>query len=374
MFHTTVSRTIFSPSGRFAFAVAIILGGAALPGAGAQPPDAAQLKEAAEQRGQRAESYLRPLDANRNGLIEASEVNDQAKNYLARTAERYGVQATFPLAIDKYRSAVVEAYLRVRGNGGPGGPPPGGPGASGGGSPTGGSRPGGLGMAQNTSTVSGFGISSSNAAIASSTPNTTAASSAVDERYRAYAANMLKRYDKNGNGALDRDEWNQLRGEWWKSADANNDGTITVEEIVGRLAGYRSRFRAATTTSTTSSSGTPPNSTSSSYTSATTSSSASSTASTTTPASTSPSASSAASPTATTVVRKPYRFLTPTERLPAGLPEWFARRDANGDGQVTLAEFSSALTDEVVAEFARFDRNNDGVVTPKECLDAAQGR
>jgi len=363
MFHITVSRTIFFPRGGFVVAVAMVLGGVVLPGARAQTPDAAQLKEAAEQRGQRAENYLRPMDANHNGLIEASEVNDLVKSYLARTADRYGVQATFPLAIDKYRSAIVEAYIRVRGSGGPGGPPGGGSGFHGS------SSTGGFSTAQNTSSVSGFGTSSSST---SSTPTTTTASSAVDERYRAYAANMLKRYDKNGNGALDREEWSQLRGEWWKSADANGDGTITVEEIIGRLAGYRSRFRTSTTSST-SSSGTTSSSTSSSYSNSGTSTSSSTT--TSTPASTSSTTtSSSASPTTTTVVRKPYRFLTPTERLPSGLPEWFTRRDANGDGQVTLAEFSDTLSDEVVAEFAKFDRNNDGVVTPKECLDAAQGR
>ena len=56
--------------------------------------------------------------------------------------------------------------------------------------------------------------------------------------------------------------------------------------------------------------------------------------------------------------------------MPAGLPEWFTRKDVNGDGQVTLAEFSDSLTDDVAAEFARYDLNNDGVITAQEVLAA----
>lgn len=371
MLLTTVSRIIPSPSVGFGVAVAIILTGAIPRLAGAQSSDPTQLKEAAEQRGQRAEGFLRPLDANRNGLIEASEVNDEAKRYLERTAERYGVQATLPLSIDKYRTTVIEAYIRVRGSGGPGGPSGRGPAPSG--SP--GPGAGGFSMAQNASPSLGFGSSGTSSGMSgvgsTRTTSTGSSSGAVDERYRSYSANMLKRYDKNGNGALDREEWSQLRGEWWKSADANGDGTITVDEIIARLAGYRSRFqsRSSTTTSSTTSSYSSPSTTSSSPVATSSSSSATN----------SPSTSNASTATSTTsspapVVRKPYRFLTPAERLPAGLPDWFARKDANGDGQVTLAEFSDSLSDEVVAEFSKYDLNNDGAITPQECLKAMQGK
>lgn len=72
---------------------------------------------------------------------------------------------------------------------------------------------------------------------------------------------------------------------------------------------------------------------------------------------------------------KPYRFLTPTERPPAGLPEWFSRRDANGDAQVPLAEYTDSLTEKTARDFARYDLNNDGKTTAAECLAAQrQGR
>lgn len=333
----------------------------------AQSSDAGGLREAAQQRGQRAESFLRPLDANRNGMIEATEVDAQAKHFLDRTAGRYGLQISVPMSIDRFRDSLVEAYLRTH-SGGSG---------SGGGSSAGSPAGNGSALAQNRSGVAGFGSSTTSASSASG-----GGSSAVDERYRSYAANMLKRYDKNGSGALEREEWSQMRGEWWKSADTNGDGTIALDEIVGRLAGYRARYQSrSSTTTVTSTQSTPSSSTSFGSTSspaasssATTSSVSSTSATTNTNTATTPAATSTAATTTAVPVRKPYRFLTPTERLPAGLPDWFTRRDTNGDGQVTLAEFSEALSDDVASEFAKHDLNNDGVVTPQECLTAARGR
>jgi subtilisin-like proprotein convertase family protein/Ca2+-binding EF-hand superfamily protein len=56
--------------------------------------------------------------------------------------------------------------------------------------------------------------------------------------------------------------------------------------------------------------------------------------------------------------------------LPLDLPEWFRQRDANADGQVTMAEFSQEWTEEKVVEFERYDPNQDGIVTPEECVGA----
>ena len=91
-----------------------------------------------------------------------------------------------------------------------------------------------------------------------------------------------------------------------------------------------------------------------------------------------PAAADAASSTATdaakAVVKKPMRFLTAKERLPKGLPDWFADRDADGDGQVTMAEFAERWTPDTAREFDHYDRNHDGVVTAAECLKAGKGR
>ena len=60
---------------------------------------------------------------------------------------------------------------------------------------------------------------------------------------------------------------------------------------------------------------------------------------------------------------------TPYHVLPVrlqGVPAWFIRLDRNGDGMVSLIEFSPALRPHEVALFRRFDRNNDGVICPNE--------
>ncbi len=60
------------------------------------------------------------------------------------------------------------------------------------------------------------------------------------------------------------------------------------------------------------------------------------------------------------------RFVTPQSRL-AALPDWFRTSDANGDGQLTVAEYTPGSEKSRLAEFTRYDRNNDGVLTAQEC-------
>lgn len=67
---------------------------------------------------------------------------------------------------------------------------------------------------------------------------------------------------------------------------------------------------------------------------------------------------------------KSYRFKSAAERLPEGLPDWFARSDSNVDGQVAMAEFSTSWSDSVIADFNKFDLDGDGIITPRECLKA----
>ncbi len=71
----------------------------------------------------------------------------------------------------------------------------------------------------------------------------------------------------------------------------------------------------------------------------------------------------------TAQLRSSYRFLSPHERLPEGLPDWFVDRDTNLDGQVTMAEFADEWTDSKVEEFFKYDGNNDGVITVEEALN-----
>lgn len=82
----------------------------------------------------------------------------------------------------------------------------------------------------------------------------------------------------------------------------------------------------------------------------------------------SPSSNSGESAPGKALVRKSGRFLTAKERLPQGLPDWFIQKDADGDGQISMAEFASEWTPEKVREFESYDRNHDGFITASECL------
>jgi len=65
------------------------------------------------------------------------------------------------------------------------------------------------------------------------------------------------------------------------------------------------------------------------------------------------------------------RYAAPT----AGLPDWFVKRDLNGDGQVSLYEFCAPnFRNEDLALFGRLDLNGDGFITPKELQQASEER
>ncbi len=73
--------------------------------------------------------------------------------------------------------------------------------------------------------------------------------------------------------------------------------------------------------------------------------------------------------TSSTDTRSSYRVPTATERLPKGLPDWFARNDTDADGQVMMAEYMTEFTEARAVEFAGYDLNGDGIITPEECLE-----
>jgi len=131
-----------------------------------------------------------------------------------------------------------------------------------------------------------------------------------------------------------------------RDADRNGDGIVTLDELTLKLADFGARRdgRSSSSGSSSASSG---------------------------QGSTSP-ASGTASATAIAAPRSSSRFLSAIERLPPGLPDWFARKDANEDGQISMAEFSSQWTEKEVREFSQLDLDNDGLITPEECLKATR--
>ena len=63
--------------------------------------------------------------------------------------------------------------------------------------------------------------------------------------------------------------------------------------------------------------------------------------------------------------RERMKYFLPAARL-KGVPDWFLKRDTNGDGQVSLSEFTPKPSQTALAEFYRHDANRDGVITAKE--------
>jgi hypothetical protein len=192
------------------------------------------------------------------------------------------------------------------------------------------------------------------------------AADAIPAKVRRYAERLLHRYDANGDGKLQADEWGKMHGNP-QAADGNRDRIITLEELTNYIAAFGRNHRMGLANpvigwdprsgSGTETGGRPgvtpdgpqPNS----------------------PDGVNKTASSDAGvpPAAGKPSAQTTTFYVPKSRLSPGLPDWFLRRDLDGDGQVSLAEFAPNPTQADLEEFARYDRNGDGFITAKECLD-----
>lgn len=191
-----------------------------------------------------------------------------------------------------------------------------------------------------------------------------------------YVANLIRQYDTDEDGVLDEQEWRGVGGNP-QEADIDHDGMITSAELTQRIVVY-SRHRSLRLA--------PPSRRGASPLAA---------APQAPPA---PSAvqldeqlrtaepleqlvalppqpetaeapeSDADTERARELARRSRKFFVPRSRFPAGLANWFVDRDADGDGQITLREFSAKWSPEVAAEFAEYDRNGDGIVTAAESV------
>ncbi len=171
-----------------------------------------------------------------------------------------------------------------------------------------------------------------------------AAAPPVSPKLLRYAERIVHKYDADKSGDLSLDEVRGMAGNP-ATADGNRDGKITVREFAEHAArfgaGRAIRLpRAGDGPLAASEGGQQP------------------------PV-------SDAAPAAA-VVRDPRRDLKYTAALPAGVPSWFVERDADGDGQLSLAEYSPKLLKSEIDEFNRHDSNQDGIVTAKELLGSAK--
>jgi hypothetical protein len=263
------------------------------------------------------------MDANRNGVLEPNEVPEERRGMLRYMAGRMGVDPEKPISLDKVRESMARRD-REREEGRDSDPSS--------------SEPEplvpGFGEEQELPRVPAFGerveyaslfASASQQALANVEPE-------AASRIRRGVDAMFYRFDRNRNGVLEEDESAGMRIA--EGADGNNDGKITKDELTVRLAEFSGR-RSSESERERSDSG-----------------------------------DSDDSDSGHSNHRRSYRFRRASELLPPGLPDWFASHDANGDGQVAMAEYSSSWSDSEVREFNRYDLNHDGLITPRECLGA----
>jgi Ca2+-binding EF-hand superfamily protein len=209
---------------------------------------------------------------------------------------------------------------------------------------------------------SGGGSRSSPNSTTASRPASTSSDGGSNIGLESYAKSLVQKYDKNSNMMLEANERAELKGEAAKS-DTNNDGVITVTELVAHLSSGSSAAAKPT-------GGTPSGvTTSSTDTSRQANSRSDGGGSDTRSGDKGPRRVYTALPTKLNEVadkRHSSRFISPAERLPTGLPPFFKSSDKNGDGQVSMSEYSRTWTKSKVDEFLRYDRNKDGMITAKE--------
>ena len=170
---------------------------------------------------------------------------------------------------------------------------------------------------------------------------------------------MLATYDRDGSGRLETAEWSRMRGDP-RAADRNGDGVLTLDELSLRVAAYGCGRRTRLVVDDEASRG------ATQAVAKTTDPSA--------PPSTGNDQKAGAADASAPVDRRGRKFAVPRARLPQGLPEWFVERDADGDGQLTLAEFVPAADKAQRDEFAKLDVNGDGLLTADEYIRASSAK
>ncbi len=281
----------------------------------------------------RLEGFLRTMDANRDGIIQQNEVPPERQGMYRMMSMRLGQDPSQGISIQKLRDTMA----RRRGPSRPDEARISSAGESPGKQDSSQSKPD---QAQAEPLVPGFGTDREPAPVAGFGARTGPTGRIVLGTIDPEARAMLSRYDRNRNGVLDRDEWGGLRGNPHE-LDRNRDGKITLAELASdalqrqRRSSRNQRDSYARPNHDRDGNEKQDDS------------------------------------TAKRNKRRSYRFLSAHERLPKGLPGWFVARDADLDGQVTMAEFARNWNDSTFMEYLTYDANNDGMITPKECLRAA---
>ncbi len=182
----------------------------------------------------------------------------------------------------------------------------------------------------------------------------------VPGKISRYARHLLGQYDTDRDGRLQENEWANMRGNP-RLADRDRNGELTEDELAARVTAYGVRrtlrlmpvrtARAAATNRSGLSTGSPP-------------------VGVLVEAGPMPGQGEtlADADSRAAEARRRRRYHVPTEQLPQGLADWFVDNDADGDGQITMTEFSANLSEIEVERFFGYDLNADGVITPQEFI------
>jgi len=171
----------------------------------------------------------------------------------------------------------------------------------------------------------------------------------VSAKVLRYVERIVKQYDRNGDGRLQAAEFHAMHGEP-RRADLDQDGVITLEELAERVASYGRRRRIRLRSPNPAAVFVFPLLRSSEQ----------------------PVAETPKRTTPETEPEQERRFYVPRALLPQGLPDWFDKRDTDGDGQLTFSEFSRGATRTEIERYPRYDRNGDGVLTAQELHKSLQ--
>jgi Ca2+-binding EF-hand superfamily protein len=211
--------------------------------------------------------------------------------------------------------------------------------------------------------------------------SSTGGSSGTD-RMAFFANSMMQRYDKNGSGVLEKDEWKEFRTDP-SPGDTNKDGKLTKDELTKWMSSRFGQSRGGDSSSARSGRGSSGGDSGRGRFSGRGDSGGERSGRGDSGGERSgrgdsggersgrgDSGGSRSRPGSSTPdTPDSYRFKTVGERLPEGLPDWFKDNDADGDGQIMMAEYAKQWNAKMLDSFDKFDFDADGVITPQECLD-----
>lgn len=267
---------------------------------------------------------LSRMDANQNGVLDPEEQQGPAQFFLGRLQQADpSIKPGQPIPIKKLSDAISKAREQRDAGNDP-------------------RQSGGSAADQALETellVPGFGVETEPEPVLGFGPTAELLAVTVTDADRREAAERMRRYDRNRDGFISKDELSSRFAGNPMDFDRNKDGKLSESELAVRYARRREGEEAAREERRDDGRRTERK--------------------------------SVDEPPDPYDGRRSYRNLAET-KLPEGLPGFFTDRDANQDGQVTMAEYASQWNDDLITEYFQFDLNSDGVITVKEAMGGVE--